>query len=234
VEEGAFDDVAIIIPVYRDVMVRNVVNAIPEKFATIICVDDGSPGNEVADAILSTRAKLVQHPVNLGQGAAIQTGVDFALCDANINYFVTFDADGQHRVEDLERLVERIKSDKSLDIVLGSRFLGEAQNISWSKHTVLKFAIVFSNIISGIRLTDTHNGLRIFNRKVADNLKIHMPDFSHASEILIKITKNHWKYAEEPVVILYSEHSKKSGQSIVNAINIAFDVLLSKIGGRFK
>ncbi|MDR2082127.1 MAG: glycosyltransferase family 2 protein [Candidatus Ancillula trichonymphae] len=228
-----YDDVAIIIPVYRDVMVHEVVDAIPKKFTTIICVDDGSPGADVSDAILSTRAKLVRHPVNLGQGAAIQTGVDFALQNKKINYFITFDADGQHRVEDVQRLVKRIKSDANLDIVLGSRFLGHAQNITWSKHAMLKFAIVFSNIISGIRLTDTHNGLRVFNRKVANNLKIHMPDFSHASEILTKISANNWKYAEEPVTILYSEHSRKNGQSIVNAINIAFDVLLSKISGRF-
>ncbi|MDR1448114.1 MAG: glycosyltransferase family 2 protein [Candidatus Ancillula sp.] len=228
-----YDDVAIIIPVYCDIMVRDVVNAIDDKFTTIICVNDGSPGTDVSDAIRSTRAKLVEHSVNLGQGAAIQTGVDFALLDENINYFVTFDADGQHQIKDVERLVNRMKSDPSLDIVLGSRFLGSAQNITWLKHAMLKFAIVFSNITSGIRLTDTHNGLRVFNRKVGNDLKIHMPDFSHASEILLKISSNNWKYAEEPVTILYSEHSKKNGQSIINAINIVFDVILSKISGRF-
>jgi glycosyltransferase involved in cell wall biosynthesis len=233
-----FDDVVIIIPVYKDVIVRDVINAIPAEFSKIICVDDGSPGHEVSEAILSTRAKLVRHPMNLGQGAALQTGIEFALLDKSVQYFVTFDADGQHQIEDVYTMLEEIRGSdggagSNVDIVLGSRFLGEAKNISWSKQAMLKFAIVFSNITSQTRLTDTHNGLRVFNRQVAENLNIQMSDFSHASEILHKIVAHKWQYKEVPVTILYSEYSKHKGQSIINAVNIAFDVLLNKLTGGF-
>ena len=93
-------------------------------FPNIVCVDDGSADGSVAQ-IATTRARLVRHPVNLGQGAALQTGIEYARAQPGARYFVTFDADGQHRVADAIAMVDRLRAGEA-DVVLGSRFAGGA------------------------------------------------------------------------------------------------------------
>lgn len=225
------DDVAIIIPAYNEgTAIAETINSIPKKFRHIICIDDGSK-DDTAQQIRSTRAQLVSHPINLGQGAALQTGIDFGLLSDNIKYFVTYDADGQHRMEDVETMLQYIRN-HPVDIVLGSRFLGKAENISTLKKLILKAAIKFSNLSSGVKLTDTHNGLRVFNRKVAEGLKLQMADFAHASEIIDRIGEKKYSYKELPVTIIYTDYSRSKGQSVINAVNIGFDVLIGRLVGR--
>lgn len=179
-------EVAIVIPVYNEAdVIKEVANSVLEIFNNVICVDDGSVDNSARE-ISKTKAQLVQHPINLGQGAALQTGIEYALLNDNIQYFVTYDADGQHNLSDVKLMLETIKK-SGVDIVLGSRFLGKAENITWLKRRILWLAVRFSNKTSGIKLTDAHNGLRVFNRKVAEQLNITMADFSHASEIIERI-----------------------------------------------
>lgn len=221
-------EVAVIIPVYNESeVISEVVDKVLKYFSNVICIDDGSKDNS-AQVIAQTKATLVKHPINLGQGASLQTGIEYALLNKNIQYFVTYDADGQHDLNDVLSMLEIIKKSK-VDIVLGSRFLGKAENITWLKRRVLKLAILFSNKTSGIKLTDAHNGLRVFNRKVAEQLNITMPDFSHASEIIERIADKKFSYKEVPVTIHYTDYSRKKGQSILNAINISFDMLLNKV-----
>lgn len=220
--------VAIVIPVYNEgEVIKSVIDDILKTYRDVICVNDGSFDNS-ADEILKTKAYLIEHPINMGQGAALQTGLDFALQKAEYDYFVTFDADGQHRIEDVIKMLKTIR-EKDLDIVLGSRFLGEAENIWWLKKIILKTAIIFSNTLSGLKLTDTHNGLRVLNRKAAQSMQLRMSDYSHASEIIERIAENKLKYAEVPVTIVYTDYSRSKGQSLINAINIAFDMLIQKV-----
>ena len=221
-------DTAIIIPAYNEgSAILNTIKGIPKKFTNIICVDDGS-SDDTSEQIKKTRALLVKHPINLGQGAAIQTGIEYALLDPSIKYFVTYDADGQHRIEDVEKMLSHLKQ-KKLDIVLGSRFLGAAENINAKKRTILKLAVRFSNATTGLKLTDTHNGLRVFNRHAAESMQLKMPDFSHASEIIERIAEKKLKYEEVPVTIIYTDYSLSKGQSMINAVNISFDMLLNKV-----
>jgi polyprenyl-phospho-N-acetylgalactosaminyl synthase len=220
-------EVAIIIPVYNEAeVIKGVVNKVLAHFEYVVCVDDGSLDDSVA-AISQTKARLVKHPVNLGQGASLQTGIEFALLNKNIEYFVTYDADGQHDINDVLLMLATIKKTK-VDIILGSRFLGKAENITWLKKRVLKLAVIFSNRTSGIQLTDAHNGLRVFNRKVASQLNITMPDFSHASEIIERIAHKKFTYQEVPITVTYTDYSRKKGQSILNAVNISFDIFLNR------
>jgi glycosyltransferase involved in cell wall biosynthesis len=163
----------------------------------------------------------------MGQGAALQTGIEFAR-QLPVDYFVMFDADGQHRISDAQNMVKALKKG-DWDMILGSRFLGSAEGIKKSKERILKLAVKFSNFTSGVRLTDTHNGLRAFNRHVAETIKITMPDMSHASEILEIISSQKYRYKEVPVTIDYSEYSMAKGQSVINAVNIVFDMLLRKV-----
>jgi polyprenyl-phospho-N-acetylgalactosaminyl synthase len=220
-------DTAIIIPVYNEgQVIRGVLETTLKHFRHVICVNDGSNDNS-AQEIEKTAATLINHPINMGQGAALQTGIEFARELPDLQYFVTFDADGQHHIEDAEAMVKKLRSG-NYDIVLGSRFLGSAMNIKKSKALLLKLAVKFSNITSGVKLTDTHNGLRAFNRHVAETLQITMPDMAHASEILEIISERKYRYVEVPVTIEYSEYSVSKGQTFFNAINIGFDIILRK------
>jgi polyprenyl-phospho-N-acetylgalactosaminyl synthase len=222
------EDVHVIIPVYNEAsVIKSVIEVVLKNFPNVICVNDGS-SDDSAGEIAKTKAVLVEHPINLGQGAALQTGLDYALQDPKSKYFVTFDADGQHSIDDVKRMLNVLKKE-NLDIVLGSRFLGKAENIPRLKNWVLKAAIKFTNKTTGIRLTDTHNGIRVFNRQVAAKLNIQSPDMAHASEIIEKISQYNFKYKELPVTITYTHYSSSKGQSLFNAINIGLDVLFDKI-----
>ena len=204
------------------------IRGIPDSYG-VICIDDGSR-DDTAEQIATTRAILVKHPINMGQGAALQTGFEYALQIPSMRYVVTFDADGQHRIEDVETMLETMAS-SGVDVVMGSRFLGQAINMPRSKRAVLKLAILFSNLSTGVKLTDTHNGLRVLNRHALESMRLTMPDFAHASEIVDRIGRERLNYTEVPVTIVYSEYSKAKGQSLINAVNIAFDVILSKVVG---
>jgi glycosyltransferase involved in cell wall biosynthesis len=220
-------NVAIIIPVYNEErVIARVIESVQKHFQYVVCVDDGSV-DESSSEIEKTGAYLVEHPINMGQGAALQTGIEFAR-QLPVDYFVTFDADGQHRIEDVMTMLREIKKGKQ-DIILGSRFLGSTIGISGPKKAVLKAAIQFTNMTTGLKLTDTHNGLRVFNRTVAEGIQITLPDMAHASEILEIIAVKKFRYKEVPVTIEYTEYSRAKGQSIINAVNIGFDTILRKI-----
>lgn len=219
---------AVIIPVYNEEkVIRGVVEEVLRTFNKVVCIDDGST-DASADEIAKTNAFLIEHPINMGQGAALQTGIEFSRQLKDVEYFVTFDADGQHRVADVIVMTEEVRKN-SYDIVLGSRFLGKSVGIKKSKYVILKLAIKFSNLTSGLKLTDTHNGLRVFNRRVAEEIQITMPDMAHASEIIEIIAEKNYRYKELPVTIEYSDYSRTKGQPIINAVNIGFDMLLRKI-----
>jgi glycosyltransferase involved in cell wall biosynthesis len=221
-------EVAFVVPVYNEAeVIGSVIRDVLEVCPNVVCVNDGSSDGS-ADRILEAGGYLVNHPINMGQGAALQTGIEFARLLPEVTRFVTFDADGQHRVEDAVRMLGVLDS-TAVDIVLGSRFLGETVGASRFKRILLKAAVRFSNVTSGIRLTDAHNGLRVFNRHVADTLRITAPDMTHASEIIELIARNKYRFVEVAVTIDYSDYSVAKGQPAVNAVNIAVDTLLRKV-----
>lgn len=221
-------DVAFVVPVYNEAeVIGSVVRRILETCPTVVCVNDGS-SDASAPEIVKAGGYLVDHPINMGQGAALQTGIEFARTLPHIERFVTFDADGQHLVEDAVRMLDLLEAG-DLDIVLGSRFLGATVGASGAKKMMLKAAVRFSNVTSGIRLTDAHNGLRAFNRHVAETMEITAADMTHASEIIEIIAANSYRYQEVPVTIHYTDYSTSKGQASINAINIAVDTLLRRV-----
>jgi glycosyltransferase involved in cell wall biosynthesis len=147
----------------------------------------------------------------LGQGAALQTGITYAL-RAGAKYLVTFDADGQHQVEDLGRLLGPVVRGEA-DIALGSRFLGAAIDMPATKRLVLRAAVAFTRVAGGIELTDTHNGLRALTAHAARKLPITQNRMAHASELLHNIVECELRYVEVPVTIRYTEWSRAKGQS---------------------
>jgi glycosyltransferase involved in cell wall biosynthesis len=223
-------DVWLIVPVFNEgQVIGEVVRNARKTFANIVCVDDGSRDNSAAE-IRSAGAHLVRHPVNLGQGAAIQTGVEYARSQPGARYFVTFDADGQHQVEDVLAMLERLRAE-DVDIVVGTRFHGDTSHIPWIKRLILKTVVMLSPRTRRLGLTDAHNGLRVFNRTVAEQLNITLNGMSHASEIVQLIDHRNWRVAEEPVTILYTDYSMAKGQSVINGVNIVFETMLKNRAG---
>lgn len=206
-------------------VIASVVEGARATFPNIVCVDDGSSDASAAEAHRAG-AVVLRHPINLGQGAALQTGIDFALTQANCDFVVTFDADGQHQVTDAQAMVHRLATEP-LDVVLGSRFLDGRTELGWLKRLVLRTAVVFQRASAGIELTDAHNGLRAFTRSAAAQIRITQNRMAHASEIVSEIAKKKLRYAEEPVHVVYTAYSKAKGQSVWNSINILSDLFLN-------
>lgn len=215
----------LVVPLYNESqVVREVIEDARKTFPNIVCIDDGSSDNSAEEARLGG-AHIVQHPINLGQGAALQTGLLYALQDPQAEFFVTFDSDGQHRVEDAVAMVTRLDTEP-LDVVIGSRFLDGRTKPGFLKKIVLKLAVIFGNVTSGVKLTDAHNGLRALNRTAANAIKIRQNRMAHASEIVAEIGEHKLRYAEEPVFVVYTDYSRSKGQSIWNSVNILSDLWL--------
>ena len=229
-------DTWVVVPAFREEpMVGSVVAALRESFPKVVCVDDGSPdrSGEVAAA---SGARVVRHPVNLGAGAALQTGIEFALLDPRCRYLVTFDADGQHRVADAVRMVELLRTG-SYDVVLGSRFLARAEadtdatGMPPSRRLLLRTAAAVTRLTSGMAVTDAHNGLRAMTRGFAERLEITMPGMAHASEITEAVGRLGARWTEVPVTIDYTDYSRAKGQRSINSVNIAFELSMHQLFG---
>lgn len=221
-----YSDAWIIVPAFNEAtVIGEVVAELRTVFEHVVCVDDGS-ADGTGDIARQAGAFLVRHPINLGQGAAIQTGVEYARNQPGAKVFATFDADGQHRVKDVTRMIDRL-SQGDVDIVIGTRFGRQVANRPpFLKRMVLQTAARMSRRGRRLGLTDTNNGLRVFNKTVADGMNITMSGMSHATEIVMMIAENHWRVAEVPVEVLYTEYSKSKGQPLLNGVNIIFDGFL--------
>jgi polyprenyl-phospho-N-acetylgalactosaminyl synthase len=215
-------NVWIVVPAFNEAgVIGDVIADLRSIFPNVVCVDDGSR-DDTGDTALRAGATLVRHPVNLGQGAAIQTGVEYARRQPGAQVFATFDADGQHRVKDLVTMIDRLGAG-DVDVVIGTRFGPGVTRPPLLKRIVLQTAARLSPRGRRLGLTDTNNGLRVFNKTVADGLDITMSGMSHATEFIMLIAENHWRVAEEPVEVLYTEYSKSKGQPLLNGVNIIFD-----------
>jgi glycosyltransferase involved in cell wall biosynthesis len=225
--DSRYPDVWIVVPAFNEAaVIGEVIADVRAVFDHVVCVDDGSR-DETGALALRAGAHVVRHPVNLGQGAAIQTGVEYARRQPGAEVFVTFDADGQHRVKDVLRMIDKLTAE-DVDIVIGTRFAshGVRSDVPLLKRVVLRTAVLLSRRSRRLGLSDAHNGLRVFNRKVAEGLDITMSGMGHASEIIAMIDENHWRVTEEPVEILYTDYSKSKGQPLLNGVNIVFDGFL--------
>lgn len=212
------------VPLYNEgQVVREVILQARAVFPNIVCVDDGSSDNS-ADEAAAAGAVVVKHPINLGQGAALQTGLDYAMSDPSAEFFVTFDSDGQHGLDDALAMVTRL-SEEPVDVIIGSRFLDGRTKPGRIKKVVLKLAVIFENVSTGVRLTDAHNGLRALNRRAVSVIRIEQNRMAHASEIVAKIGQNKLRYAEHPVHIIYTDYSRAKGQSVWNLVNILNDLI---------
>lgn len=226
-----YRDVWVVIPAYHEAtVVGDVITDVRSVFGNVVCVDDGSEDG-TGDAALRAGAHVITHPVNLGQGAAIQTGVEYARRRPGAAVFATFDADGQHRVADVVTMIERLRAgspETRPDLVVGTRFAGTATQTPLVKRWVLKTVARVGPRNRALGLTDAHNGLRVFDRRVADELDLTISGMGHAGEFIALAHEKRWRVAEVSVDILYTDYSKGKGQPLLNGVNIVFDGLLRR------
>ena len=196
----------------------------------VVVIDDCSCDATVVSAT-GAGAIVLRHIMNRGQGAALQTGTDYALRALHADIIVHFDADGQMRGEEIPIMIEPIVCGEA-DVVLGSRFLGKAPiRMPWLRKIMIRLGTIFTIVFSGIRVTDTHNGFRAFSRKAAGDIRISLDRMAHASEILDLVKAKRLKYVERPVTISYSPETLHKGQSTLKALLTVKDFMKKKIVG---
>src|SRR5215510_4564775 len=206
--------VFVIIPAYNEGrVICGVIEPLIEAGYGVVVVDDASSdGSQTALSALPIH--YLRHAINLGQGAALQTGMTYAIQEG-AEYVIHFDADGQHNHEDIPSLLEPLVGGEA-DIVFGSRFLRpeDGKAIPRIKRLALRAGVLADRMIAGIRLTDAHNGFRALNRQAASRVFLRENRYAHASEILIQVVRLRLRYTERPTRIEYTEYSKSKGQSL--------------------
>lgn len=214
----------VVIPMYNEATaIGTVLEELIQHFPHVVCIDDGSSDGSV-EVARAAGAVVLQHPINLGQGASLQTGFDFALGDPQMTEVLTFDADGQHQVADALGMLRKLRDDQ-LDVVIGSRFLDGRTQMGWLKRIVLRLAARWTRLTSGLALTDAHNGLRVLDRGLVARIDLRQNRMAHASELIDQIGESGANWAEYPTHIVYTEYSRAKGQSLLNSVNILVELL---------
>ena len=219
----------IIIPAYNEkAAISKVLDDLSGLGCPVVVVDDGSPEDIREEVRRNKNVFYLRHKVNLGQGAALQTGIDFAV-KQGAAYLVSFDADGQHSAGDIPAILDPVFSGEA-DIVLASRFLVKGHhNASFLKKIVLRIGRWVNYFFTGLYLSDAHNGLRAMNRLAAITIRISENRMAHATEIIAQIKKHQLRYKEVPAKVIYTEYSRHKGQSSLNGLKIFFDLVLQKL-----
>lgn len=209
-------------------MIRQTIAGLIPKGYSIVVVNDGST-QSIYDEVADLPVLYAAHRINLGQGAALQTGIEIALAKG-ATYIVHFDSDGQHSADDIPGMLKPLLENKA-DIVIGSRFLNknDALAIPFKRRILLRAARIVNWTLTGMWLSDAHNGFRAMTNASGREINLRENRMGHASEILVQIREKKLRYAEMPTHIIYSDYSKAKGQSPLNAINIVIDMILNKI-----
>ncbi len=219
--------IIVVIPAYNESLsVAAVVATVKPFVGEVVVVDDGSSDN-TAGLARSAGAWVLQHLVNLGYGAALISGSDEAAA-RGADIIVHFDADGQFEPAQISAVTAPIVKNQA-EVVFGSRFLGEAVNINWLRFITLKLAIYFTWFLSGIKLSDAHNGFRAVSRGAWQKMKLHQSRMAFSSEIVDEVARQKLRYQEVPVKVRYTAYSRAhSQQGRWPALKIIKDIFWSK------
>lgn len=219
--------VFVVVPAYNEGRrLERVLDDLAPTGHAVVVVDDGSRDDTAAVA----RARgcyVLRHVINRGQGAALQTGITFAVREG-ADIVVTFDADGQHQASDMPALLAPIVEGRA-DFVLGNRFLSGTSNVPPFRAVVLHVARLITFLTSGMRVGDTHNGYRALSRRGAQAIHLRQDRMAHASEIYDQILRARLPFVEVPVTIRYSDETLAKGQKLSNSVSVLFQYMLGKL-----
>lgn len=200
----------VIVPAYNEEQtIGRVVRGLFEHGFKTVVVDDGS-ADQTSKAAAFAGAVVLKHKINRGQGAALQTGNDYALAQG-AEAVAHFDADGQFNPADIAPAVSLLR-EKQLDAVLGSRFLDKRSRLPWLKrYFIFPVGRLINFLFTGVWLSDAHNGFRVLNRAALEKIKITRDGMAHNTEILAQLKKYRLKFAEIPVEVKYFEYGQGIG-----------------------
>lgn len=224
-----------VIPAYNEQgRIGAVVAAVAPKVAAVVVVDDGSFDATATEA-MAAGARVVRHPINRGQGAALKTGNLRALA-LGAEAVVHVDADGQHDPGDIEKLLAPIL-DGEADVVYGSRFLGvEAEGMPAGRRFALRLARLFSVFVLGVPrgFTDPQSGFRALTAAAARRLDFRQDRMAHASELIVLLGKSGLRWREVPVRVKYTAETLAKGQggttsNAVIAVRIVWHLILDSL-----
>jgi glycosyltransferase involved in cell wall biosynthesis len=221
--------VFLIVPAYNEgrALAATLAGIVGRRMSVVV-VDDGSR-DDTASVAAEFPVHVLRHAINLGQGAALQTGMTYAL-QAGAKYIVHFDADGQHDADEIEALLQPLVNGEA-DVVLGSRFLRpeDGRRVPAGRRIVLRTAVYVNWLLTGVKLSDAHNGFRALTRHAAERIKLEEDGFAHASEIITQIKKARLRFVEHPTGIRYTDYSRAKGQSFWNGFNVVFDLVAGRV-----
>lgn len=221
-------EVFVVVAAYNEcsVLAETLAPLVASGYSTVV-VDDGS-SDDSWSVLQNLPVYALRHPTNLGQGAALQTGVEFAL-SRGARYIVHFDADGQHCESGIPSLLAPLWTGEA-DIVFGSRFLRreDTRQIPWQRNLLLRVAISVNYLFTGLRLTDAHNGFRAMTASAAGLIRIRENRSAHATEILTLVRKHRLRVTERPTTVIYTSYSRAKGQRGLAAFGILFDLLMRR------
>lgn len=218
----------VIVPAYNEAKtVAEVVRGLKPYADRVIVVDDGSI-DRTGEIAAAAGARVVRHCINRGLGAAIGTGVAAALADG-ARAIVTFDADGQHRPEDVPRMIADIEAGKA-DVAIGCR-VQDRRRMPVSRRLANWCGNALTYALFGIWCSDSQSGLRAFSRAAAERLEIRTDRMEVSSEIIKEIKRNRWRCAEVPITPIYTEYSMSKGQGFVVGLKTAGRLVIRKLLG---
>lgn len=224
-------DIYIVMPAYNESdQLRVGVEMVQKKgYQNIVVVNDGSKDNTY-DVMMSIKGiHALSHKINRGQGAALQTGITYAL-QKGAQYIVLIDADGQHSVDEIQSMLHPVMANEC-DITIGTRFKGDVSrsNVPFMKKFMLKIGIWIIWFLFGSYITDSQNGFKAMNRKAAEAMKFSFNRYEYCTEIIDLIRTNHLRVQEVPVTVRYTEHSLADGQKMSNSIKIVWHMFWYKL-----
>jgi len=213
-------NIAIGIPAFNEEKsIASIIVRLKKKYEMIIVCDDGS--SDLTGSIAKELGAIViTHKKNIGYGAAIRS-IFLKSRELEIDILVTFDADGQHRIEDIDSMIKPIQEDKA-EIVIGSRFIQNDSEIPKYRKVGIKTITGLTNVATGLNVTDAQSGFRSYNKKVLENINPSDFGMGVSTEILIKAKKMNYRIIEISIVVLYEGNT-----STHNPVSHGTSVILS-------
>ena len=219
-----FKDIYVIVPAFNEQnVIKDIINNLLKNFSNVIVINDGS-NDKTLETINDLDIKILNHEINLGVGAAVQTGFDYVSNIPDAKAVITFDADGQHLVDDAVAMAKEIMiCDEG--IIFGTRFPKHSKNIPMVKRIVLKLIAKITDLVTGVSLSDAHNGLKAYKVSIIKELELQFSSYSYESELITQVAKKKIDYKEMSTDIKYTSYSIKKGQKLLNGLLIIEDLL---------